>query len=358
MEFAWNTEKNKMSDIKGKEMEQERKGKISNEEIDLDKTHLNYDLVESNKNLYQRVKDRVEEVRVVSRIQKNSVVDYSNIITVPKEQFDKWGLDKSKKYLEEVYNYFCEEFGKENVVSAKVHLDETTPHMHLHFVPVNKENGKLQARVLMTPARINKIHTEAPKYLQEKGFEVERGKGKTEKSLDIHRYKAEKFKEDINILESKLKALESDLKGLQSARSSLDYINAIEFKKSHLGAKISLKEDDFNLLMDLAKGNIKSIAEIEKLQRELERIESKSNGLGDENKNLKVEIKSLKLDNKNLQKKLDGVVKQAECLRFAIDEHSDSENILKTAREKFNAPDQNQEVKPKNIKNKDWEIGD
>ena len=96
MEFAWNTEKNKMSDIKGKEMEQERKGKISNEEIDLDKTHLNYDLVESNKNLYQRVKDRVEEVRAVSRIQKNSVVDYSNIITVPKEQFEKWGLDKSK----------------------------------------------------------------------------------------------------------------------------------------------------------------------------------------------------------------------------------------------------------------------
>ena len=228
MEFAWNIEKNKMSDIKGKEMEQERKGKISNEEIDLDKTHLNYDLVESNKNLYQRVKDRVEEVRAVSRIQKNSVVDYSNIITVPKEQFEKWGLDKSKKYLEEVYNYFCEEFGKENVVSAKVHLDETTPHMHLHFVPVNKENGKLQARALMTPVRINKIHTEAPKYLQEKGFEVERGKGKTEKSLDIHRYKAEKMKEEVNILESKLKALESDLKEIQIARSSLKYINDIE----------------------------------------------------------------------------------------------------------------------------------
>ena len=31
MEFAWNIEKNKMSYIKGKEMEQERKDKISNE---------------------------------------------------------------------------------------------------------------------------------------------------------------------------------------------------------------------------------------------------------------------------------------------------------------------------------------
>lgn len=356
MEFAWNTEKNKMADVKGKEMEQERKGKISNEEIDLDKTHLNYDLVESNKNLYQRVKDRVEEVRAVSRIQKNSVVDYSNIITVPKEQFKEWGLDKSKKYLEEVYNYFCEEFGKENVVSAKVHLDETTPHMHLHFVPVNKENGKLQARALMTPARINKIHTEAPKYLQEKGFEVERGKGKTEKSLDIHRYKAEKMKEDVNILESKLKALESDLKGIQIARSSLNYINDIEFKKSNLGSKISLKEEDFNLLKDLAKSNIKSIAEIEKLQRELERIESKSSGLGDENKNLKGEIKSLKGEIKNLKlknKKFKSVISFADKVIGNLSKEFQDEFIKKRdeMQETANAP-------KKKTRSNDFQIGD
>ena len=54
--------------------------------------------------------------------------------------------------------------------------------------------------------------------------------------------------------------------------------DSIEIKKSHLGTKISLKEDDFNLLMDLAKENIKSLAAIEKLQKELERIESKSSG--------------------------------------------------------------------------------
>lgn len=301
MEFAWNTQKNKMNDVKGKDMEQERKGRKSNPDIDDTRTNMNYDLVESDKTLYQRVKARVDEVRSVSRIQKNSVVDFSNIITVPKEQYEEWGLERSKDYLKEVYNYFCEEFGKENVVSAKVHLDETTPHMHLHFVPVNQENGKLQARALMTPARINKIHTEAPKYLQQKGFDVERGKGKTEKNLDIHRFKAEKLREDINILEDRLNALEGDLGVIQGARVQIECLDSIEIKKSHLGAKISLKEDDFNLLMDLAKENIKSFAAIEKLQRELERIESKSSGLGDENKNLKGEIKSLKIDNKNFR---------------------------------------------------------
>lgn len=133
MEFAWNTQKNKMNDVKGKEMEQDRKGRKSNPDIDDTRTNMNYDLVESDKTLYQRVKERVDEVRSVSRIQKNSVVDFSNIITVPKEQYEELGLERSKDYLKEVYNYFCEEFGKENVVSAKVHLDETTPHMHLHL---------------------------------------------------------------------------------------------------------------------------------------------------------------------------------------------------------------------------------
>lgn len=355
MEFAWNTQKNKMNDVKGKEMEQDRKGRKSNPDIDDTRTNMNYDLVENDKTLYQRVKERVDEVRSVSRIQKNSVVDFSNVITVPKEQYEEWGLERSKDYLKEVYNYFCEEFGKENVVSAKVHLDETTPHMHLHFVPVNQENGKLQARALMTPARINKIHTEAPKYLQQKGFDVERGKGKTEKNLDIHRFKAEKLREDINILEDRLNALEGDLGVIQGARVQIECLDSIEIKKSHLGAKISLKEYDFNLLMDLAKENIKSFAAIEKLQRELERIESKSSGLGDENKNLKGEIKSLKIDNKNLKNKFNDVAKQAKCLRSAIDEHWDSKNILENAREKFNSPERKREVKSKN-KNKSLDL--
>ena len=60
MEFAWNTQKNKLTDVKGKEIEQERKSdNIKNEDIDRRKTHLNYDLIKSNLNLYQRVKKRI-----------------------------------------------------------------------------------------------------------------------------------------------------------------------------------------------------------------------------------------------------------------------------------------------------------
>ena len=148
MELAWNAQKNQMSDIKGKEMEQERKGKISNEDIDLEKTRDNYDLVDSDQTLYNQVKNRVAALKESgSRVQKNSVVMYSNILTVSAEQAEIWGEEKTDDYFKACYDFFSEEFGRQNVVSAKVHKDETAPHMHLHFVPVNKENGKLQARI-------------------------------------------------------------------------------------------------------------------------------------------------------------------------------------------------------------------
>lgn len=191
IELAWHTQKNQMSDVKGKEMEQERKGRIKNVDIDLDRTHLNFDFVDSPKTLYMRVKERVEFAKETgSRVQKNSVVMYSNILTVPQAQFSEWGDEKTKAYFKACYEFFSNEFGKENVVSAKVHLDETTPHMHLHFVPFNKETGKLQARISMNREKVNRIHDDLPKFLREHGFEVVRGSGKTEQNIeDIHEYK-------------------------------------------------------------------------------------------------------------------------------------------------------------------------
>ena len=67
-----NAQKNQITDVKGKENEQERKGEIRNDDIDLERTKNNYDLVESDKNLYQRVKQRVDELKEAgSRVQKN-----------------------------------------------------------------------------------------------------------------------------------------------------------------------------------------------------------------------------------------------------------------------------------------------
>ena len=271
MELAWNTQKNKMSDVKGKEMEQERKGKISNPDIDLERTNLNFDFVHDDRPLYRRVKSRVDDLKENgSRVQKNSVVMYSNVITVPKDVAEAWGEEKTTKYFRSCYKFFCEEFGKENVVSAKVHFDETAPHMHLHFIPVNKENGKLQARVVMDRAKINYIHDKLPEYLKELGFYVVRGKGKTTQNIEnIHEYK--KVMDIIDKQKSRLDDMVQELdktaagviqekrqlKALQEINATLyDALNAVKMDVKETSQEfMKSKVDNF-----VAKDEITAVA--------------------------------------------------------------------------------------------------
>lgn len=262
LELAWNTQKNQMKDVKGKEMEQERKGKISNEDIDLDRTKNNYDLVEDERTLHQRVKNRVDELKENgSRVQKNSVVMYSNILTVPEEQAKVWGEEKTDDYFKACYDFFSKEFGIENVVSAKVHKDETAPHMHLHFVPVNKENGRLQARVSMNKAKINYIHDELPKFLQERGFDVVRGKGKTEKNIEnIHEYKEIKALEEK--IEQEKKELNKELEEIKLNKKPLVNIKRVKERSFEKGIReknkrVEVPLKDFDELIASAKENEK-----------------------------------------------------------------------------------------------------
>lgn len=337
MEFAWNTQKNKMNDIKGKEMEQDRKGKISNEEIDLDKTYKNYDLVQSDLNLYQRIIKRIDDVRENSRIQKNSVVCYSNVITVNKETFNQWGEQKSKDYLQEVYNYFCNEFGKENVVSAKVHLDETTPHMHLHFVPVSSE-GKLQARKVVTPSRINKVHSEAVKWLQNRNFDVIRGKGSTgSKNIkDIHKYKTEKLKEEVELLEQKRESLKLNIEKILienkfEVPEEKELLENVSFKaKDSLFSKdkLVISKSDFEDIINLNKNLIN-----ENLVLKKEKV------------NLEVENNNLKFELEQKNRKEDALLKDK---KYLINKQEKLNNREKLINEKELAIQQ--EFKKKDLK--------
>lgn len=300
MEFAWNTQKNKLTDVKGKEKEQERQGKIRNEDIDLDKTQFNFDFVNDRLNLYQRVKKRVDEVRDVSRIQKNSVVMYSNVITINKDTYRVWGIYKSQNYFKEVYEFFCNEFGKENIVSAKVHLDETTPHMHLHFVPISDE-GKLQARKVMTPSRINSIHTNAPKYLQSKGFDVIRGKGITYKDniKDIHEYKLEKLIDEVDFLENKKIELTKNISDIEEVYEA-KHINVKEKKALLRGSKIEMDINDYEYIQDTLKVFRGRIITLEKENFDLKQDNKFYKDR--EYKVFSIKERNLKLEDDNLKK--------------------------------------------------------
>lgn len=320
MEFAWNTQKNKLSDVKGKEIEQERKSNnLKNEDIDKKKTYLNYDLIQSDLNLYQRVKNRIEDVKQNSRIQKNSVVMYSNVITVNNKEFKEWGIEKTKDYFKCVTEFFKNEFGEKNVVSAKVHFDETTPHMHLHFIPISSEN-KLQAHKVMDRTRINKIHNDAPKFLKSKGFEVERGQGKTygKNIKDIHKYKAVKLEETVSNLLNKKNIIENEIDKLNKVQNiDIFEIDKIQVKDAFLNKNhVVIDKKDFEKFSKAYK----------QLLENYKAISINNFSINVENKELKKDIKHLNFDrNVNLDSRNFYLNKRMEFINIEREIHSRNE---------------------------------
>ena len=112
MELAWNTQKNQMKDVKGKEMEQERKGKISNEDIDLERTHLNVELVESDLSLYQRVKERVNDLKESGVVYKSNKSEYARMDnTFSKSRI---GIGYSSNLAQLAMTYYWSELQSDN----------------------------------------------------------------------------------------------------------------------------------------------------------------------------------------------------------------------------------------------------
>ena len=60
------------------------------------------------------------------------------MITSDNEFFKRIGEEETNRYFETAYKFVCEykDLGEKYILSAKIHLDERSPHMHLVFLPV------------------------------------------------------------------------------------------------------------------------------------------------------------------------------------------------------------------------------
>lgn len=124
----------KLSDIKRIENEHIRDGwEDKDYRIDEDKTKYNYILsFHNNTSLYDSLQKRLSEVKHSTRKDLNVISEW--VVTCPKELLDD--PDKVTRFFEMTMNFVGERYGEDNVLCAYVHMDETTPHMHICIVPV------------------------------------------------------------------------------------------------------------------------------------------------------------------------------------------------------------------------------
>jgi len=131
--------------------------------IDKKRTALNYNLAAEDQPLSQLdfIHKRLSEIKVLKRADINVMCDW--IVTAPKTL----NPDELPTFFTETYKFLNERYGRENVISAYVHLDETTPHIHYAFVPVvmdkKKNIPKLSAKERITRKELNTFHPDLTK---------------------------------------------------------------------------------------------------------------------------------------------------------------------------------------------------
>ena len=189
-------EKYKRGDIVGIERENERDENYKstkNPQIDKSRTHLNYHTLPYEKKYLSFIDERIKELAPKRKIKDDAVLITSFILGSDKEFFDGITLEIQRQFFDDCTEFFAERYGKENVVSSVVHLDESTPHLHFNLMPVT--GGKLCAKELFDRTALRELQTDFYEIVGKK-YGLKRGKeGSTAKHLDTVAFKTKKMTE-------------------------------------------------------------------------------------------------------------------------------------------------------------------
>lgn len=306
----------------------------SNKDIDPEKTHLNYELTDRDRSIpYDRqIKQYINDNKISKRaLRKDAVLCNEWIITSDKAFFENMSPEQIKNFFETAKNFFAERYGNSNIAYAMVHLDESTPHMHLGLVPM--QNGKLSSKSLFgSRDQLKEIQEAFPRYLNEHGYNLQRGESDSKKK---HLETAE-FKEKQRLLDDtdkkivdkteKLKQLEKEKDALLDDIAVLESIQPLqieEMKKDKLvrrtfDGKLKMDKETYDRLFHTisqhALDNNRLRHENSNLEQQLQQSLSKQNNLAkelmksdhilSENRTLKSEVDNLKHANKKLNESI------------------------------------------------------
>lgn len=286
---------------------------FGNQDIDTTKTHLNYNLADN----YMSAEEVLKRCRehCSKKIRDNMNIMCSWVITIPeilkdKERYHKFFFEQAYKFLEERY-------GKDNVISAYVHFDETTPHMHFAFTPITKD-GRLSAKEVVNRLDLQSFHYDLSKHMQEYfkadiGILNENTKlgNKTTRELKINStleklttiaLEREEVKNDINILLSQKRALLGEIDALKGILK---------------GNELTIRKMEDIKPQKTITGAIKgvSLEDIENLKKTAISSSLLANKLEDENNRLKELLNKKSREVEYLQNKIPSINEQMKAAK-------------------------------------------
>lgn len=169
----------------------------TNPDVDMSRSEDNYDLIPCD-NYKRSIKEKMSNLVESSRaVRKDAVVVCNFIVTSDNETMDALGVDRQREFFQDSVKWFSDRYGADRVLNATVHMDETTPHLHIGVVPITQD-GRLSAKAIFTKTEMKAIQTEFARDVGEK-YGLERGvEGSERTHLSEARFKEQKALEMAN----------------------------------------------------------------------------------------------------------------------------------------------------------------
>lgn len=163
------TEKRKKSDLSGIQKENTRTATEYNNKVSPGMDIFNVTLKESN----DWLQDINREIQAAgAKARSNSVMALDTIYTASPQFFQERTNAENDQFFQDCLKFHNEHFG--HIISAVVHYDETTPHLHVISVPLTKD-GRLSARdVIGNKAKMTKTQDQFFEQVG-RGYGLERG---------------------------------------------------------------------------------------------------------------------------------------------------------------------------------------
>ncbi|HCG2223471.1 TPA: plasmid recombination protein, partial [Staphylococcus pseudintermedius] len=322
---------------------QRENNNYENEDIDHSKTYLNYDLVNANKqNFNNLIDEKIEQNYTGKRkIRTDAIKHIDGLITSDNDFFDNQTPEDTKQFFEYAKEFLEQEYGKDNLLYATVHMDEKTPHMHYGVVPIT-DDGRLSAKeVVGNKKALTAFQDRFNEYVNQRGYDLDRGQSRQvtnakhdqvnryKQKTEYHKQEYERESQKLSHIQQKSSELiEQYQKSLETLKKPLNVqyehetekVGGLFNKEIQETGNVVISQEDFNTFQ-------KQIEAAQTITEDYERIKS-----GKALNELKNENSKLREENKDMSETLARANEFIKDLKKHLD---NALNVIKVIREIF-----------------------
>ena len=154
----------------------------SNPDVDTSRSHLNFHLVSPERKYRAEAEKQIAEAGCRTRSDSVRVVEA--LVTASPEFFKGKKKSEVKAYFQEALDFIREHQDPKTIISAVVHMDEKTPHMHLSFVPLTADGRLCAKEIVGNKKKLTQWQDRFWEHMVKKYPDLERGESASETGRD------------------------------------------------------------------------------------------------------------------------------------------------------------------------------